>query len=77
MISDLYLLETCFDGPDTAQFYEDLSRRYGARALREAIQAGYLSGRRIICGPDCGRQLFWLSESGRKAAQNTLRLEHG
>ena len=69
LLSDFYMLELYFEQPETAQFYEDLSRRYGAQALKKAVMAGYLVGKQLTCGPDCGRKLLWLSDKGRQKAQ--------
>lgn len=68
MLSDFLLLETYFEGPETVQFYEDLSRRYGERAVKVAEHAGDLIKRPIVCGPFCGKQMVWLSEQGRQKA---------
>lgn len=68
MLSDFLLLETYFEGPETVQFYEDLSRRYGAKAVAMAERAGDLIKRPVMCGPFCGKQMVWLSAQGRQKA---------
>ena len=65
MLSDLLQLEVYYGTPEAAQFFEDLSRRYGPAMVRKALRAGEITGRRLHCGPDCGRRLFWLTEKGR------------
>jgi hypothetical protein len=72
MLSDLLLLEIYYDAPETARFYEDLSRRYGGEALAAALSAGYLTGRKVLIGPDAGRWLFWLTDKGRSKAGTAL-----
>lgn len=68
MLSDLLMLEAYYGSPGAAQFFEDLSRRYGPAIVRKALEAGEITGRRIHCGPDCGRQMFWLTDKGRAQA---------
>ena len=68
MLSDFLLLETYFEGPETVQFYEDLSRRYGRASVDMAQRAGFLITRPVLCGPYCGKQMVWLSDSGRQQA---------
>ena len=70
MLSDFLLMESYFERSETAQFFEDLSKRYGEGSVAKAVAAGDLIRRRIICGPDCGRWLFWLSDQGRAKALN-------
>ena len=68
MLSDFLLLETYFEGPETVQFYEDLSKRYGRSSVDMAQRAGFLVTRPVLCGPYCGKQMVWLSELGRQQA---------
>ena len=72
MLSDLLALEAYFGSAESALFFEDLSRQYSPRAIRRALQEGYITGRQVRCGPDCGRRLFWLTEKGRHRAQTAL-----
>lgn len=68
MLSDFLLLETYFEGPDTIQFYEDLSKRYGRASVDMAERAGFIKLRPVLCGPYCGKKMVWLSDSGRAQA---------
>lgn len=68
MLYDFLLLEQYYEAPETIRFYEDLSRRYGAEPIKKAVEAGDLVSRRVLCGPNCGRVMFWLSEKGRQKA---------
>ena len=74
MLSDFLLLEEYYETPQTAMFYEDLSRRYGAESLCKAIEAGYLVCKKVKCAQQ-RKIMFWLSESGRlKARGENLNL---
>ncbi|MCB1532046.1 MAG: hypothetical protein KDJ35_04160 [Alphaproteobacteria bacterium] len=68
MLSDFLLLETYFEGPETVQFYEDLSKRYGRGSVDMAESEGFLVSRPVLCGPYCGKRMVWLSELGRQQA---------
>lgn len=68
MLSDFLLLETYFEGPDTVQFYEDLSKRYGANAVDMAERSGFIVAKPVLCGPYCGKKMVWLSDTGRRQA---------
>lgn len=73
MLSDFLALELYYEQPETIQFFEDLSKRYGTAPLKKAIAAGHLVHRTIKCGPNSGKIAFWLSEKGRqKALENTI-----
>ncbi|MCC7305246.1 MAG: hypothetical protein IT558_03190 [Alphaproteobacteria bacterium] len=69
MLADFLLLENYYGSPAAALYFEDLSRHYGIPAIRKALRAGDLVVKRILCGPDCGRLVFRLSEQGRLNAQ--------
>lgn len=70
MLADLLLLETYYESPACAQFFEELSRRYGIRAVDEAVRQGDLhQGYTRICAGG-GRRFFWLSEQGRSKARS-------
>jgi hypothetical protein len=68
MLSDFLLLEAYYGSPAAALFFEDLSVQYGVPAIRRALRGGDLVAKRVLCGPDCGRLLLWLSEKGRTTA---------
>lgn len=68
MLSDFLLLDSYYEGPNAAQFYEDLSAKYGMEPIKRALAAGHIICKRINCGPDTGRWLFYLSEKGRYSA---------
>ena len=72
MLSDFLLLETYYEGPETVRFYEDLAERYGIAPVKKALAAGHLIQRRIVCGPDCGRLIFRLSDKGRRRALKSV-----
>lgn len=72
MLSDLLLLEIYYGSNESALFFEDLSKSYGLQTIHRAFRSGHITGRRIACGPDCGRRLFWLTEEGRAAASKSL-----
>ncbi|MGH1377051.1 MAG: hypothetical protein ACRBCK_11965 [Alphaproteobacteria bacterium] len=68
MLSDLLSLESCFGKFESVMFVDDIQNTYGEYSVEQAIEAGYLEWRIICIGPDCGRQLCWLSDKGRAAA---------
>lgn len=70
MLSDFLILEEFFDQSSAVQFFEDLSKRYGPEAVIKAIAKGELCFKKILCGPDRGRHLVWLSQTGRFKAQS-------
>lgn len=68
MLSDFLLLEEYFEGPETAQFYEDISKKYGVEAIQKAIAAGHIVHKKIMCSRVCQDRLLWLSDKGRNVA---------
>jgi len=73
MLSDFLALELYFEQPETIQFFEDLSKRYGTAPLKKALRAGYLMHCTIKCGKNSGKIALWLSEKGRqKALENAM-----
>lgn len=68
ILSDFLTLESYFSHEESARFFEDISHRYGDRALRNAIAAGDLMCRVVRLGPDSGRLMVWLTDQGRKRA---------
>ena len=65
MLYDFMMLETYYGPSDAALYLEELSLRYGIPAIQKALAAGDLVAKRILCGPNRHRTLFWLSEKGR------------
>ena len=67
MLHDLYLL-SCYYEPTQAVLYEDdLERRYGIAAVRDAVQAGYLE---FFCAPcEKGKGKFFCRLSSRGLGQ--------
>lgn len=65
MITDFQMLEDYFGRTHAVQTYEDIARYYGGEAIQRAISAGYIAGKTILCGPDRGRCILWLTEKGR------------
>ena len=73
MLTDFLALELYYEQPETIQFFEDLSRRYGIVPIRKALAAGDILHRTIKCGDNSGKTIFWLSEKGRqKAIESSL-----
>ncbi len=66
MLSDFLTLEIYFGHDASAQFFEDLAKRYGKKSIEKAVQTGDLIQKKIAIGPDAGRDLIWLSEKGRQ-----------
>ena len=56
MLTDLYLLQTYFEEPAGLMYQDDLVRRYGWPAVREALAQGLLN-RRPVCG---GSKMRWI-----------------
>lgn len=74
MLSDFLVLEMYYETPNTAQFFEDISDKYGMSAVDEAMRAGHITGHALQCGPDSGRWLFWLTDEGRRTAKAKSRM---
>lgn len=68
MLSDLLILESYYGHPACAQFFDDVTRQYGTRAVRQALRDGDIAARPVLVGPDSGRLLVELTEKGREAA---------
>ncbi len=66
MLSDFLTLEYYFGYEGSAQFLEDLSRKYGIDPVKKALKNGDLQQRQIALGPDRGRFLVWLSDKARQ-----------
>lgn len=48
MLHDLYLLSCYFEGPQAVLYEDDLRRRYGTAAVRDALRDGLLE---LYCAP--------------------------
>jgi hypothetical protein len=72
MLSDFLTLEYYFGYDGSAQFLEDLSRKYGIDPVKKALKDGDLERRQIALGPDRGRFLVWLSEKARQRLKGGL-----
>jgi hypothetical protein len=68
MLGDLYVLETFYGAPESAQFFSDLAKRYGQDSVEKSLKCGDIEGRPINIGPDTGRRLIVLTEQGRQKA---------
>jgi hypothetical protein len=71
MLSDFLTLEAYFGSPESALYFEDLSKRYGPVRIWQAVKEGDLICRTPKIGPDQGRLMAWLSDQGRKKALAT------
>lgn len=72
MLSDLYVLETFYGAPESAQFFTDLAKRYGLDSLENCLKNGDVEGRPVNIGPDKGKNLIVLTEQGRQKALSAL-----
>ncbi len=72
MLSDFLSLEQFYGVNDSAFYIEDLLRRYDLDSVRVALDSGLLIKKKICIGPDCGREMCWLSEKGREEAVRKL-----
>lgn len=68
MLEDLYILEQFYGRTQAAMFMESAIERYGAQALREAMDHHHIERRMVCIGPDCGKCLCYLTEEGRRIA---------
>jgi len=68
ILSDFLTLEVYFDNHESAQFFEECSKKYGADLLNKYINRGALERRPIYIGPDAGRSLLCLTRKGREMA---------
>ena len=65
MLRDFYMLEDLFGADSAGVYLDEVLEHYAEEELRMAFETGYLQGRVICIGPDCGRVLCWLSHDGR------------
>lgn len=75
MLSDFLLLESYYDTPESVQLYEDLTRKYGRKAVQKAVEAGYIVCGRLSCGAKNPNRFFWITEKGRKQAESKTQSE--
>ncbi|PCJ99360.1 MAG: hypothetical protein COA45_04795 [Zetaproteobacteria bacterium] len=68
MLADFLSLEMFYGRVGAVFSIEEILERYGEKCVRSAINEGYLVKRTICIGPDCGRDLCWLSDMGRHMA---------
>ena len=68
MLNDFLLLEMYFDQTQSAQYIEDVIRKYGRDPVRAAIRKGHLKLRTLMFGPEKGKTVCYLSEQGRNLA---------
>ena len=68
ILSDFLTLESYFANDESAQFFEDCTRKYGIKPIQKCINAGELACRKIHIGPDAGKMLLWLTAKARQNA---------
>ena len=68
ILSDFLTLEVYFDNHESAQFFEECSKKYGVDTLNKYIHGGELECRPIHIGPDTGKNLLCLTQKGRELA---------
>lgn len=72
MLSDFLTLEVYFGGTDSAQELEAAYRKYGRKAVEEALRVGDLAMSLPAGASKLAQPLCWLSEAGRRKAQNRI-----
>ena len=72
MLSDFLSLERIFESHETTLFTDDVISKYGQSPVLNAIKEGYLKNSILCIGPDCGREICWLSSKGRRAAHQMM-----
>ncbi|MCB9990072.1 MAG: hypothetical protein H6867_01670 [Rhodospirillales bacterium] len=72
MLIDLYLLQTYFAEPSSVIYEEELIRRYGGAAVRQAIKEGMLEKRQIPCKSGAVRHVCTLSDDGILTVRRTI-----
>jgi hypothetical protein len=65
MLSDFLTLELYFGAPESALFFEDLTKHHDDGDIKHALKKGDVVCKRIVFGPDRGRMIYSLSEQGR------------
>lgn len=71
MLHDLYLLSCYFEPTQAVLYEEDLERRYGLAAVRDALQAGYIEFFCAPCEKGAGKFFCRLSSRGLGHIENT------
>jgi hypothetical protein len=72
MLHDLYLL-SCYFEPTQAVLYEDdLNRRYGVDAVRDAVRAGFVELYCAPCAKSPGKFFCRLSQRGIGQIESAL-----
>ena len=66
MLSDFLTLEAYFGYPESALFFEDITKHFTRSDIESAVQKGDLLCKTIDFGPDTGRTLYSLSQQGRQ-----------
>ncbi len=72
MLHDLYLL-SCYFEPTNAILYEDeLQRRYGIKAINDAVRDGFIELFRAPCLKGSSKCFYRLSERGLVHIENSV-----
>ena len=64
MLHDLYLLSCYFEPTQAVLYEEELERRYGLAAVRDAVKAGYIEFFCAPCEKGAGKFFCRLSPQG-------------
>jgi hypothetical protein len=72
MLHDLYLLSCYFEGPQAVLYEDDLKRRYGIQAVRDAVLQGLLELYCVPCAKNQGKFFCRLSARGMGQAEAAL-----
>jgi len=65
MLSDFLTLELYFGSPESALFFEDVSKKYSPAQIQKAVKKGDIVLKRLKFGPDKGRLVCLLSPQAR------------
>ena len=66
MLSDFLTLEVYFGAPESAQYFEDLVKRYGQKCTLRALKQGDITCRHLCL--NSGKLAVWLTDQGRHKA---------
>lgn len=69
MLSDFLTLEIYFGSEQAAQYFEDLTKRYGPKRVEKAISRGDLQCSKTCMG---GKIVAWLTSQGRDKALSSV-----
>ncbi len=72
MLHDLYLLSCYFEGPQAVLYEDDLKRRYGLQAVREALVQGLIELYCAPCAKGSGKFFCRLSARGLGQVRQAL-----